>query len=869
MSYAQVDNKTLVRMVQGPHWYNTNDSVYVADVQITDNQVVVYFNDFAQTVLVDKEKLAAMTDSVRHWLKKPSAKVSFFANAKNLTTLLPQSWPNKRSDTSVVVRRYTDIGLKPNMTGLNIALWNSHGRYYEKKKKRWQWQRARLFTTVEDMLTAGFVLQFLEPMLSNAGAYVLMPRERDIQSNMYVADNEKDMTIVGSPRKLLQQTGYKHFEKITGNVNPFAQGTAVAYQLTTADTVRFTKKIDKEGDYAVYVCYCQSADNSDAVTYTVRHAGGMATYVVNQRKGGSMWIYLGNHHFTPSAPCVVDITANGRVSADAVRIGGGKGRVVRGGYTSKRPAWMEAARYYLQADGFGADKVYSLSKGARDYTDDINCRGEWVNALQSDKNIKVDAVLALHTDAGIAQCDTTIGTLTIVTTNGNAKYTDGRARKISRDMAQTLEQSVIGDIRATWNPTWSARGIWDKGYSESRRADAPSVLMELLSHQNLNDVRFALHPKFRFDACRAIYKGLLRFLCGQDAVIQPLPVVDFGIARVARDTVSLSWQPAVDALEPTAKPSVYLVYANGRKVAQTDATEVKLQQSCDGQIVDYYIVACNEGGLSFPSQTLSASLQADANAPSALLVEGFDRLASPSVVSTPEWAGLITDLEPGVAWGADFITSGAQYDFDPQSPWTDDDSPGWGASFADNEGKIIVGSLRKQTSRDARRLHEKGYSFVSVSKPYFEKNKFSTKYDYVHISLGNERSTWYGAMPERHAIYTAGFLNKVKSVATNTKEMLITGAYIGSDIPTDSVATQVADVLGFTFRSAFASRTRVIVSGDTRTVLPQSPTDEGFAPSVNAIEPANDKAYTLYRYEDSGASAAVKYGNITVCGFSF
>ena len=76
------------------------------------------------------------------------------------------------------------------LTGRNIALWQSHGRYYEEKFDRWEWQRAPLFRTVEDMYTQSYVLPFLIPMLENAGAYVMTPRERDIQRREVVADND-------------------------------------------------------------------------------------------------------------------------------------------------------------------------------------------------------------------------------------------------------------------------------------------------------------------------------------------------------------------------------------------------------------------------------------------------------------------------------------------------------------------------------------------------------------------------------------------------------------------------------------------------------------------------------------------------------
>ena len=72
----------------------------------------------------------------------------------------------------------------------HIALWQSHGWYYEQSLKRWEWQRARIFETVEDLYTQSYVVPFLVPMLENAGAVVLMPRERDWNPIEIVVDND-------------------------------------------------------------------------------------------------------------------------------------------------------------------------------------------------------------------------------------------------------------------------------------------------------------------------------------------------------------------------------------------------------------------------------------------------------------------------------------------------------------------------------------------------------------------------------------------------------------------------------------------------------------------------------------------------------
>ena len=89
-------------------------------------------------------------------------------------------------------RRYTR-GLDGNI----VALWQSHGWYFEPKLNRWEWQRARIWQTVEDLYTQSYVLPFLVPMLENAGAYVMSPRERDVNKVEVIVDNDGSLAQGG------------------------------------------------------------------------------------------------------------------------------------------------------------------------------------------------------------------------------------------------------------------------------------------------------------------------------------------------------------------------------------------------------------------------------------------------------------------------------------------------------------------------------------------------------------------------------------------------------------------------------------------------------------------------------------------------
>jgi hypothetical protein len=72
----------------------------------------------------------------------------------------------------------------------HICLWASHGNFYSISEKQWRWQRPKLFTTTEDLLSQTIVIPYLIPMLENAGAIVFSPRERDWQRNEVIVDND-------------------------------------------------------------------------------------------------------------------------------------------------------------------------------------------------------------------------------------------------------------------------------------------------------------------------------------------------------------------------------------------------------------------------------------------------------------------------------------------------------------------------------------------------------------------------------------------------------------------------------------------------------------------------------------------------------
>lgn len=468
-------------------------------------------------------------------------------------------------------RPYTLTG---GLQNRHIALWQSHGYYYEQKLQRWEWQRARILETVEDLYTQSYVLPFLVPMLENAGANVLLPRERDVQVHEVIVDNdagygngyaEESGTYAWSTGG---EEGFAHPRAFyLSGENPFRMGTyrrtdaVKAASLTRKDAPGISSacwlpEIPQAGEYAVYVSYKTEPGSAGDAVYTVRHRGGETAYKVNQQMAGGTWVYLGTFRFdrgrSDQGVYLSNATESGKgvITADAVKFGGGMGNIARspqpgesegnrksssaepftretvesfaGPEVSGYPRFTEGSRYWLQWAGF-ADTVYTYSNNTNDYNDDYMSRGRWVNTLSggSKKNpayrglkVPVDLSFAFHTDAGTFPDDSIVGTLAIYTrySNGSDRYPTGESRMAGRELADLIQTQIVEDVRSGYEPNWSRRGLWDRSYAESRTPNVPAMLLELLSHQNFADMKYGLDPGFRFTVSRAVYKGMLKFL---------------------------------------------------------------------------------------------------------------------------------------------------------------------------------------------------------------------------------------------------------------------------------------------------------------------------------------------------------------------
>lgn len=734
---------------------------------------------------------------------------------------------------------------KPNNISLglsnrHIALWASHGRYYDQKKGFWKWQRPNLFCTTEDLFTQTIVVPYLIPMLENAGATVFTPRERDWQTKEIIVDNDKGVSAEGSwygehtEKEPWTDTGERGFGFRNGILrdgeNPFTMGTA--------RMIRTTKKEDKaiaiwqpnfkeEGRYAVYVSYQTMPKSVDDAHYIVRHKGQETHFIVNQKMGGGTWVYLGTFDFDKGENpfnCVAltnQSKRKGVVTADAVRFGGGMGNIERGGDISHMPRCLEAARYYAQWAG-APYSIYGNKTGTDDYAEDINTRSLMTNWLaggspyvptKEGKKVPIELSLAVHSDAGYERDGKSlVGSLAICTTSFNdGRLNSGISRFASQDFIEALRSNVTRDLSKKYK-RWNWRYLWDRNYSETRLPEVPSAIIETLSHQNFPDMKLGQDPNFKFTMARSIYKTILRYVSQmhrRPCIVQPLQPNLFKATLTGDNKVRLSWKAQDDELEPTAVPTSYNIYVaagsggfdNGTNVRGTSYT-MELEP---GVMYRFKVTAVNRGGESFPTSTLSAYYQPGATK-TAMVINGFSRLSAPAVIDNIHEQGFDIKEDAGVSYGLTAGWSGKQQCFN-KSTMGSTEPNGLGYSGNEMAGNFVMGNTFDYVYTHADAIAAtKRYNVVSCTSETVESGIVDLiNYDVVDLALGLQKydansTVFYKSIPSM-------LRNKLSAYVLGHGKLIASGAYIGSDLQHDDERVWLESTLKVAYGGAIHTDT--------------------------------------------------------------
>lgn len=515
------------------------------------------------------------------------------------------------------------------LEGKFIYLSPGHGWYWDDTLNRWATQRGNTNDVVEDLSNAESVT-FLVTLLRNGGAQVIVLREPDWQTNMVIVDN--DDGSLHPERGIYEEFGegiidstlsaFGYRDTYYNEDQPFLLGTNRLLPVSSSGVTawaRWTPNIPEDGYYEVYVSYTSYRLRAQDAHYRVYHQGGETDFYVNQQIHGRSWVYLGTFYFKagldPEHGSVVlyndsSMSEEYNVSADAVRFGGGMGIFYRGNTVSNRPRWEEASRYHTQFMG-APPSVYDYRTS--DSNDDVVARSRFTAWLHEDGE---DALyISWHTNAA----------------NGSARGTESycygpnppngdynfQGTPGSDTLTRLVHNEVISMIRQFWDPNWRDRGVRTAYFGElnpSHNPETPSMLIEVAFHDNVQDAMYILHPRFRYDISKAIYRGIVKYFAQRDNLqphFLPETPLDLKVIALEDGKVEVSWTPPPSGEyigEPATGYYVYLSkdgysFDNGH---YTQETSYIIDNIDVGELIYVKVTAVNEGGESLPTPTLAA-----------------------------------------------------------------------------------------------------------------------------------------------------------------------------------------------------------------------------------------------------------------------
>ena len=497
--------------------------------------------------------------------------------------------------------------------------------------------------------------------------------------------------------------------------------------------------------------------------------------------------------------------------------------------------------------------------------------GSVYNPQEQGLGVPFEMTFGLHSDAGFSKEDELIGTLGIYTTgSNNGKLNAGISRYASRDLADMVLTGLQRDISAGFGIQWPRRSLWNRNYSETRLPGVPSMILELLSHQNFADLKLGHNPRFKFTVARSVYKSILKYTAtmhGTDYVVQPLPVSNFSIAEGSKkNTFRLSWQAVDDPLEPTAKAREYIVYTrlghggfdNGTLVRDTKYTF----EAEPGLVYSFKVTAVNRGGESFPSEILSA-YKAKKSKGTVLIVNAFDRLSGPATIESNFIQGFDLKTDPGIPYISTPAYCGAQQSFD-RSRIGRETKDGLGYSGSELEGMLIAGNTFDYPFIHGKAIQSAGgYSFVSCSDEAVE-NGFVrlTDYPVTDLIMGAEKQAFSPIMQQLITDYCHRGGN-----------ILVSGSYIGSNMNSPSALGFTENILKYSFGGSMGGKTSGTIYGaNTHFTIPCTVNEKTYAvPAPDCLTPVAP-AYSTFIYTPGNYSAGIAYkGNYRtfVLGFPF
>ena len=556
-------------------------------------------------------------------------------------------------------------GSATDLTDKTLFISQAHGWIDYDDFREWSTQRGITYDIVEDFVNSEGINQFLLKYLDLAGAEVFTLRERDLNTQMIIVDNQDGTS---SPANGIYQeigdsslfsdsaaNGFQNFQAPYAATNdPFRDNGGTDRLITTSLTemahVVWTPVVSKSDYYDVYASYSGVGNRPKDARYTIKHGGIDTMIEIDQTKHRYVWNYLGNFYFEAGGDHAIVLSnqsseAGTTVSADAIRLGGGMGDIIgnNNGTLSAKPRWEEGARTWTQYQG-ASESVYQNG--------DVSARSrfaDWEHYSSEDS-----VYISWHSNAATGSAR---GTSSYIYSANppDGTYDITQSHPGSAELQTAIHEELINDIRAGWDVNWTDRGKRSAYFGEvnpNHNDEMPAMLIEMAFHDNSEDADALRHPQFRKLVARSIYQGIVKYFANRDGIsytLLPEPPTHLKVTSESYAALNIQWQAPITDNQGLSGDSAdsYVVYLsddgknfdNGTAVNGLSTTFNGLTP---GTIRYVKVKAQNAGGLSLDSETLAARISYSDEA-RVLVINGFDRLNSGQLIyqNMPDIGGFV------------------------------------------------------------------------------------------------------------------------------------------------------------------------------------------------------------------------------------
>ena len=288
-----------------------------------------------------------------------------------------------------------------------------------------------------------------------------------------------------------------------------------------------------------------------------------------------------------------------------------------------------------------------------------------------------------------------------------------------------------------------------------------------------------------------------------------------------------------------------------------------------GVLYHFKVAAVNRGGQSFPTEVLSAYYNPLATK-NILIVNGFHRISSPAIRNNAEEQGFDLNEDPGITYGPTYGWSGQQQNFDRSQMGIEDG--GLGYSGEELTGMLLAGNDFNYVKTHAEAIvAARDYNIISCSSEALETAKIQlANVDAIDLILGLERNDGHSLC--YYKTFTSSMQHSLQAFTKRGGALLVSGAYIGSDMTNESEKQFLANILKCQYVGrSMADSDQIIGLGISFPYWKELNEEHYAATSTDILHPVRP-AYTAMQYAD-GYGAAVAYkGNdyrAFVMGFPF